>query len=64
MKTEKEMKSGCYIITNQKDSNEKYLVLISGYNPFLKWEIIWCLNKNIIVSDDVLRGKNFDWANQ
>ena len=57
-------KSGCYIITNEKDETEKYLVLISGYNPFLKMEIIWDLNKNIIVSDDVLRGKGFDWANQ
>jgi len=61
---EKEIKSGCYIITNKKDETEKYLVLISGYNPFLKMEIIWDLNKNIIVSDDVLRGKGFDWANQ
>jgi hypothetical protein len=58
---EKEMKSGCYIITNQNKRDEKYLVLISGYNPFLKKEIIWDLNKNIIVSDDVLRAKNFDW---
>ena len=61
---EKEMKSGCYIITNQNKRDEKYLVLISGYNPFLKKEIIWDLNKNIIVSDDVLRGKNFDWVLQ
>ena len=58
---EKEMKSGCYIITNQNKQDDKYLVLISGYNPFLKKEIIWDLNKNIIVSDDVLRAKNFDW---
>lgn len=61
---EKEIKSGCYIITNEKDETEKYLVLISGYNPFLKMEIIWDLSKNIIVSDDVLRGKGFDWVNQ
>jgi hypothetical protein len=61
---EKEMKSGCYIITNQKKEDEKYLVLISGYNPFLKIELIWDSNKNIIVSDDVLRGKNFDWVLQ
>ena len=61
---EKEMKSGCYIITNQNKENEKYLILISGYNPFLKQEIIWDLNKNIIVSDDVLRGKSFYWVLQ
>lgn len=52
------------IITNQKKEDEKYLVLISGYNPFLKIELIWDNNKNIIVSDDVLRGKNFDWVLQ
>jgi hypothetical protein len=61
---EKEMKSGCYIITNQNKQDEKYLVLISGCNPFLKKEIIWDLNKDIIVSNDVLRGKNFDWVLQ
>ena len=61
---EKEIKSGYYIITNKNKEDEKYLVLISGYNPFLKQEIIWDLNKNKIVSDDVLRGKNFDWVLQ
>ena len=61
---EKEMKSGCYIITNQNKQDEKYLVLISGCNPFLKKEIIWDLNKDIIVSNDVLRAKNFDWVLQ
>ena len=58
---EKEMKSGCYIITNQNKQDDKYLVLISGCNPFLKKEIIWDLNKAIIDSNDDLRAKNFDW---
>ena len=40
----------------------KYLVLISGDNPFLKIDIIWDYNKNKVVSTDVFRGKNFKWV--
>jgi hypothetical protein len=61
---EKEIKNGCYILTNQKKEDEKYFVLISGHTPFLKIEAIWCYNKNIILTDDVLRGKFFNWILQ
>lgn len=54
-------KSGCYIITNKIDVNESYLILVSGKEPFLVKEIIWDCNKNIILTNDILRGKEFIW---
>lgn len=56
--------SGYYIVTNKLRETEIYLILISGYAPFLKIEIIWDCYKNQIVSDDCLRGKNFNWVLQ
>jgi hypothetical protein len=52
---------GCYIITNKIDKNEKYLILVSGDEPFLVKEMIWDCYKNIIVTNDILRGKDFYW---
>jgi hypothetical protein len=61
---ELKLKSGCYIINNLKNSDEKYLILISGTNPFLKIEIIWNINENRLESKDIMRGKNFSWIHK
>lgn len=53
--------SGSYNLVDTSDNKLKYLVLISGDNPFLKIDIIWDYNKNKVVSTDVFRGKNFKW---
>ena len=58
------LESGYYIITNKTNDNEKYLLLISGFNPFLKVEVIWDLHKSKLITDDVMRGKSFDWKLQ
>lgn len=59
-----QLERGSYIITNQKHESEKYLVLISGDNPFLKIEVIWDLHKSKLTTNDVMRGKTFDWKLQ
>ena len=56
--------SGYYIVTNKLRETEIYLILISGYTPFLKIEVIWDCYKNKIVSDDCLKGKTFNWVLQ
>ena len=56
--------SGHYVVTNNLIESEIYLILISGYTPFLKIEIIWDCYKNQIVSDDCLKGKTFNWVLQ
>ncbi len=61
---ETNLESGYYIITNKTNNNEQYLLLISGLNPFLKIEVIWDLHKSKLTTDDVMRGKNFDWELQ
>ncbi len=61
---ETKLKSGYYIITNKTNNNEKYLILISGFNPFLMIEVIWDLHNSKLTTDDVMRGKNFDWELQ
>jgi hypothetical protein len=61
---ETNLESGYYIITNKTNNNEQYLLLISGLNPFLKIEAIWDLHKSKLTTDDVMRGKNFDWELQ
>jgi hypothetical protein len=61
---ETKIESGYYIITNKTNNNEKYLVLISGFSPFLKIEVVWELNENRLVNNDVMRGKFFDWELQ
>lgn len=53
--------SGSYNLVDPSDNKLKYLVLISGDNPFLKIDIIWDYNKNKVVSTDVFRGKTFKW---
>ena len=52
--------AGCYRLTTTKKSTkglkmEEYIVLISGYEPFLKMESIWSIKNNCFVSDDILR---------
>lgn len=54
--------SGSYNLVDLSDNKLKYLVLISGDNPFLKIDVIWDYNKNKVVSTDVFRGKNFNWV--
>jgi hypothetical protein len=61
---ETQLESGYYIITNKTNNNEKYIILISGFRPFLKIEVIWDLHKSKLMKDDVMRGKNFDWELQ
>ena len=53
--------SGSYNLVDTSDNKLKYLVLISGDNPFLKIDVIWDYTKNKVVSTDVFRGKNFKW---
>jgi len=40
-----------------KETNESFIILVSGYKPFLTVEEIWSINKNRFEpKDNVLRG--------
>jgi len=60
MKLSEINKSGVYVVTNLNEPDNRYLVLISGYDNFLKIESVWDLYHNCIANDD-LRGKSFEW---
>jgi hypothetical protein len=55
-----EINAGCYRLTTTKKTTnglkiDEYIVLISGYTPFLKMESIWSIKNNCFVSSDILR---------
>lgn len=55
-----EIDAGCYKLTTTKKTTnglkiEEYIVLISGYRPFLKMESFWSIKNKCFVSDDILR---------
>jgi len=60
MKLSEINKSGVYIVTNLNEPDNKYLVLISGNNHFLKIESVWDLYHNCIVYDDLM-DEFLDW---
>jgi hypothetical protein len=60
MKQSEINKSGVYVATNLNKPDNRYLVLISGYDYFLRIESVWDLYHNCI-ADDGLRGKSFEW---
>ena len=60
MKRSEINKSGVYVATNQNNQDNRYLVLISGDDHFLKIEEVWDLYHNCITYDG-LRGKSFEW---
>lgn len=56
-----EIDAGCYKLTTTKKTTkglkiEEYVVLISGYRPFLKMESFWSIKNKCFVNDDILRG--------
>jgi len=56
-----EIDAGCYKLTTTKKTTKglqikDYIVLISGYKPFLKMESFWSIKDNCFVSSDILRG--------
>lgn len=55
-----EMDAGCYRLTTTKKTTkglkiEEYIVLISGYRPFLKMESFWSIKNNCFVNSDIIR---------
>jgi len=54
-----EMGSGIYLYTQDSYPDIKYLVMVSGYSPFLQIENVFNLSDNRIVSKDKLRGNKF-----
>jgi len=54
-----EMGSGVYLYTQDSYSDIKYLVMVSGYSPFLQIDSVFYLSGNQIVSKDKLRGNKF-----
>jgi hypothetical protein len=55
-----EINAGCYKLTTTKKTTnglktQEYIVLISGYKPFLKMESFWSIKDNCFVSSDILR---------
>lgn len=57
---ESEMVSGVYVYKQQGCvSDIRYLVIISGYTPFLQIESVFSLSSNRVESIDKLRGNKF-----
>ena len=56
--------AGVYTLhaTDIKGKTHYYTVLISGYEPFLKFETFYCHRRLELVSEDVLRGKSCFWV--
>jgi hypothetical protein len=60
MKLSEINKSGVYVATNLNKPDNRYLVLISGYDYFLRIESVWD-SYHKCIADDGLRGKSFEW---
>ena len=56
-----ELNAGIYLLINVNNVNDRFYCILSGDNPFLKWETTFDYNNNVVVSKDILRGKNFIW---
>ena len=52
---------GLYKTVNKLNQNEKYVITIEGFSPFLTIKHYFDVNENKICSEDKLRGKNFDY---
>ena len=55
-----EIKKGVYKYTQKSYRRIQYLVIISGYSPFLEIETVFNLSNNRIESKDKLRGNEFE----
>jgi hypothetical protein len=57
---ESEMTSGVFLYTQKNNRGIQYLVMISGYSPFLQIDSVFYLTLNQMVSKNKLRGNEFE----